>query len=162
MRRGLNKFVGRDAELQRMRRPLQIRSSRPGTNRRSSRGGPAPASRGCSSSTTRPLPLECRVLEAHWMLHSRATAWLPVIELLYAYFGIASTDDAAQRREVSASLSALDSWLGDLLPYVLGLLGVIEGPDPLQNVDSRIKRERRRSTRSGKSSSPKASSSRSS
>ncbi len=142
MRRGLNKFVGRDAELQRMRRPLES------ALRGQGQIVAAVAEAGTGKSRllfefNKSLPLECRVLEAHSMSHSRATAWLPVIELLYTYFGIASTDDAARRREkISASLSALDSSLGDLLPYVLGLLGVIEGPDPLQNMDPRIKRER--------------------
>ena len=142
MRRGLNKFVGRDAELQRMRRPLKS------ALRGQGQIVAAVAEAGTGKSRllfefNKSLPLECRVLEAHSMSHSRATAWLPVIELLHTYFGIASTDDAARRREkIGASLSALNSSLGDLLPYLLGLLGVIEGPDPLQNMDPRIKRER--------------------
>ena len=77
------------------------------------------------------------------MSHGKATAWLPVIELLYSYFGITNADDAATRRQkISASLAALDPALGDSLPYLLGLLGVIEGPDPLQMMDPRIKRQR--------------------
>ena len=89
------------------------------------------------------LPPECKVLEAHSMSHGKATAWLPVIELLYSYFGITNADDAATRRQkISASLAALDPALGDSLPYLLGLLGVIEGPDPLQMMDPRIKRQR--------------------
>src|SRR5271165_277723 len=142
IRRGLNKFVGRDAGLQRMRRPLES------ALRGQGQIVAAVAEAGTRKSRllfefNKSLPLECRVLEAHSMSHSRATAWLPVIELLHAYFGIASIDDAARRREkIGTSLSALDSSLGDLLPYLLGLLGVIEGPDPLQNMDPRIKRER--------------------
>ncbi len=92
---------------------------------------------------SRTLPPECRVLEAHSMSHGKATAWLPVFELLYSYFGITDVDDAATRRQkVSASLAALDPTLGASLPYLLGLLGVIEGPDPLEMMDPRIKRQR--------------------
>jgi class 3 adenylate cyclase/predicted ATPase len=141
-RRGLNKFVGRHGELQQMRRPLE----------RALRGQgqivAAVAEAGTGKSRllfefNKSLPLECKLFEAHSMSHSRATAWLPVIELLYSYFGIANTDDATRRRQkISASLAALDPGLGDALPYLLGLLGVSEGPDPLQNMEPRFKRER--------------------
>ena len=142
MRRGLNKFVGREAELQRMRRPLELAMRGEGQIVASvSEAGTGKSRLLFEFSKT--LPPECKFLEAHSMSHGRATAWLPVIELLYSYFGIANADDAATRRQkISASLTALDPALGDSLPYLLGLLGVIEGPDPLQMMDPRIKRQR--------------------
>ncbi len=142
MRRGLNKFVGRDGELQRMRRPLELAMRGKGQIVASvSEAGTGKSRLLFEFSKT--LPPECRVLEAHSMSHGKATAWLPVIELLYSYFGITDVDDAATRRKkISASLAALDPALGDSLPYLLGLLGVIEGPDPLQMMDPRIKRQR--------------------
>jgi predicted ATPase len=83
------------------------------------------------------------VLEAYSVSHGKASAWLPVLELLRKYFGIADADDAATRREkVTAVLAELDAALGDAIPYLFGLLGIVEGSDPLAQMDPRIKRQR--------------------
>ena len=100
------------------------------------------------------------MLEAYSVSHGKASAWLPVLELLRNYFGIADGDDAATRREkVRAALTALDPSLSDALPYLFGLLGIVEGPDPLAQMDPQIKRSAR-SMRSSASSCARASSSR--
>ena len=89
------------------------------------------------------LPAECKLLEAYSVSHGKASAWLPVLELLRGYFGIQDADDAATRREkVRAALAALDPALNDALPYLLGLLGIQEGPDPLAQMDPQIRRRR--------------------
>lgn len=142
MRRGLNKFVGREGELQRMRRPLEL------AMRGEGQIVALVSEAGTGKSRLlfefgKMLAPECKVLEAHSVSHGKATAWLPVIELLYSYFGITDGDDAAARRQkIGASLSALEPALVDSLPYLQGLLGVIEGPDPLQMMDPLIKRRR--------------------
>ena len=57
------------------------------------------------------------------MSHSKASAWLPVLDLLYGYFGIDDTDDPPRRREkVRATLAALDPTLRDTLPHLFALL----------------------------------------
>src|SRR6202049_1272247 len=62
-------------------------------------------------------PAECRVLEAYSVSHGKASAWLPVLELLRKYFGVADGDDAAARREkVSAVLAALAAAVQDTPP----------------------------------------------
>jgi hypothetical protein len=59
------------------------------------------------------------------------------------YFGIADWDDAAARREkVSAALTVLDPALQDTQPYLFGLLGIVEGPDPIAQMDPQIKKQR--------------------
>jgi hypothetical protein len=59
------------------------------------------------------------------------------------YFGIADSDDAALRREkMRDALNALDAALTDTLPYLFGLLGIVEGADPLAEMDPQIKRQR--------------------
>ncbi len=142
MRRGLNKFVGRERELQQMRRPLEL-----------AMGGEGQIIALVSEAGTgksrllfefgKTLAPECKVLQAHSMSHGKATAWLPVIELLHAYFGITDGDGAAARRQkIGASLAALDPALNYSTPYLLGLLGVVQGPDPLQMMDPLIKRQR--------------------
>ena len=89
------------------------------------------------------LPDECKLLEAYSVSHGKASAWLPVLELLRGYFGIQDADDPATRREkVRATLAALDPALSEVLPYLLGLLGMQEGPDPLAQMDPQIRRRR--------------------
>ena len=39
-------------------------------------------------------------------------------------------------------LATLDPALSDTLPYLFGLLGIVEGPDPLAQMDPQIKRQR--------------------
>ena len=86
----------------------------------------------------------CKVLEAYSVSHGKASAWLPVLELLRGYFrNRRTTDDASSRREkVRGVLSALDAALDDTLPYLFGLLGIVEAPDPLAQMDANIKRQR--------------------
>ena len=89
------------------------------------------------------LPADCKLLEAYSVSHGKASAWLPVLELLRGYFGIQDADDPATRREkVRATLAALDPALSEVLPYLLGLLGIQEGPDPLAQMDPQIRRRR--------------------
>src|SRR5256712_4331987 len=86
------------------------------------------------------LPAECKLLEAYSVSHGKASAWLPVLELLRGYFGIRDVDDAASRREkVRAALAVLDPALNDALPYLFGLLGLVEAADPLAQMDPQIK-----------------------
>jgi predicted ATPase len=89
------------------------------------------------------LPAECKLLEAYSVSHGKASAWLPVLELLRGYFDIQDADDPATRREkVRAALAALDPALSEVLPYLFGLLGIQESPDPLAQMDPQVRRRR--------------------
>jgi hypothetical protein len=89
------------------------------------------------------LPPACNLLEAYSVSHGKASAWLPVLELLRDYLGIQDLDEPGTRREkVRAVLSELDPALQDSLPYLFGLLGIVEGSDPLAQMDPQIKRRR--------------------
>jgi len=140
--RGLTRFVGRESELEQMRRALDLAIS-----------GQGPmvavvAEAGTGKSRLyyefkATLPAGCKVLEAYSVSHGKASAWLPVLELLRKYFGFADGDDAAARREkVSAALATLDPALQDTLPYLFGLLGIVEGADALAQMDPQIKKQR--------------------
>ena len=84
-----------------------------------------------------------KMLEAFSVSHGKASAYLPVIELLRGYFGIESKDDARSRREKAAHrLAALDRSLEDALPYISGMLGANVGTDPLAQMDLRIRQKR--------------------
>jgi predicted ATPase/class 3 adenylate cyclase len=141
-RRGLTKFVGRQHELGQMQRALELAVDGHG------QVVAVMAEAGTGKSRLfhefkATIPATCRVLEAYSVSHGKASAWLPVLELLCGYFGLEDTDDAASRRaKVRAVLTALDPALEDTLPYLFGLLGIVEGPDPLAQMDPQIKRRR--------------------
>ena len=141
-RRGLTKFVGRESELDQMRHALELAMRGHGQMV----GVAAEAGTGKSRlyyEFKATLPPECKVLEAYSVSHGKASAWLPVLELLRKSFGIADADDAATRREkVRAVLAALDPALNDAAPYLFGLLGIIEGADPLAQMDPKVKKQR--------------------
>ena len=83
------------------------------------------------------------VLEALSVSHGKASAYLPVLDLLQSYFGIESEDDTRRRREkVNGKVLTLDRALEDALPHLLGLLGLNEGDDPLAGMDAKIRQRR--------------------
>jgi predicted ATPase len=83
------------------------------------------------------------VLEALSVSYGRASAYLPVLDLLQTYFRIEPEDDSRKRREkVNGKVLTLDRALEDTLPHLLGLLGLNEGDDPLAEMDAQVRRRR--------------------
>jgi predicted ATPase len=83
------------------------------------------------------------VLETFSVSHGKASAYLPVIDLLRNYFRIANEDDDRTRREkVNGKVLTLDRALEDTIPYLFSLLGIVEGDDPLAQMDGQIKKRR--------------------
>src|SRR6202163_1262924 len=83
------------------------------------------------------------VLETFSISHGKASAYLPVIDLLRNYFRIANGDDERTRREkVNGKVLTLDRALEDTIPYLFSLLGIVEGADPLAQMDGQIKKRR--------------------
>jgi class 3 adenylate cyclase/predicted ATPase len=140
--RGLTKFVGRERELEAMRQALELTMS--------ARGQIVAVVADAGTGKSRlfyefkaTMPPKFKLLEAYSVSHGKASAWLPVLELLRGYFGIQDADDPVSRREkVRAGLKSLDPALSDALPYLWGLLGIQESPDPLAQTDPQIKRQR--------------------
>jgi class 3 adenylate cyclase/tetratricopeptide (TPR) repeat protein len=141
-RRGLTKFVGREREIADMQRVFeQTRGGRGHIIAVVAEAGAGKSRLLYEFKAT--LPPECKLLEAYSMSHGQGSAWQPVLDLLRGYFAIQEAEDLANRREkVRAALAALDSTLGDVLPYLLGLLEIREHPDPLAQMDPDIKRRR--------------------
>ena len=89
------------------------------------------------------IPDGCKVLEAYSVSHGKASAWLPVIELLKSYFEIADEDDDSRRSaKVEAKVRGLDPVLAETLPYILSLLGIAGAGASLAMMDARIRRRR--------------------
>jgi class 3 adenylate cyclase/predicted ATPase len=86
---------------------------------------------------------ECLVLEAYSVSHDKASAYLPVIELLREYFQIGREDDDGKRRQrIVGKLLQLDRGLQDTLPYFYSLLGAMRAEDSLAQMDPSIRRRR--------------------
>jgi class 3 adenylate cyclase/predicted ATPase len=82
-------------------------------------------------------------LETFSISHGKASAYLPVIDLLRNYFDISATDDERKRREkVTGRVLALDRKLEDTLPHLFSLLGIVEVDDPLAQMDGQVRRRR--------------------
>ena len=141
-RRGLTKFVGREAELAQMKRALELAMSGHGQIVAVvAEAGTGKSRLVYEFKTT--LPGECKLLEAYSVSHGKASAWLPVLELLHTYFGIEGVDEPPTRRgKLSSKLAMLDQRLSNTLPYLFGLLGIQESPDPLAHMDPQIRRRR--------------------
>jgi class 3 adenylate cyclase len=85
----------------------------------------------------------CMVLDTFSVSYGRASAYLPVIDLLHGYFKITGEDDPRTRREkVNGRIVTLDPALEDTRPYLFGLLGLFEGDDPLPQMDGQVKKRR--------------------
>jgi len=140
--RGLTRFVGREHELAELRRALEFATG--------GRGQIVAVVAEAGTGKSRlfyefkaTLPDACKLLEAYSVSHGKASAWLPVLELLRDYFNIEEADDPISRREkVRAGQEALDPSLSDVLPYLFGLLGIQEDSDPLAHMDPQARRQR--------------------
>ncbi len=141
-RRGLTRFVGREHELAQMRRALEL--VRAGHGQVVAAIGDAGVGKSRLTYEFKAVAAgDCLVLEAYSVSHGKASAYLPVIEMLHGYFGIDSTDDGRKRREkVIGKLLALDQSLEDALPYLFVLLGIQEGEDPFAQMDVQTRRRR--------------------
>jgi tetratricopeptide (TPR) repeat protein len=85
----------------------------------------------------------CMVLEALSVSHGKASAYLPVIDLLHGYFEITPDVDGRARRErVGGKVLMLDRTLEDALPYLFSLLGIADTPDPLAQMDGQVRKRR--------------------
>jgi class 3 adenylate cyclase/tetratricopeptide (TPR) repeat protein/ribosomal protein L40E len=140
--RGFTKFVGREAELAQMRRALEL--AREGHGQAvAAMGDPGVGKSRLFFEFKAVSQAGCLVLEAYSVSHGKASAYLPVIDLLKTYFKIATEDDERARREkVNGKIITLDRSLEDTLPYLFGLLGIAESDDPLTPLDPQTRRRR--------------------
>jgi class 3 adenylate cyclase/tetratricopeptide (TPR) repeat protein len=141
--RGLSRFVGRDEEIEQLRRALQKAGEghgqvvavvgEPGVGK----------SRLYYEFIHSHRTQGWLVLESGSVSYGRATAYLPVVGLLKAYFKIHDHDDHREIREkVTGKLLTLEEALKPLLPAVLALLDVPVEDGQWQVLDPPQRRER--------------------
>ena len=142
--RGLSKFVGRQAEMEELGRALD--RARDGHGQIVA----AMAEAGVGKSRLfHEFKLRSGagavVLEAFSVSHGKASAYLPVVDLLKNYFRIADSDDERTRREkATGKVLALDRALEETLQHLFALLGISAGDAALEEMDGAIRRRRTR------------------
>jgi len=123
--RGVTRFVGRDSELEQLRQALELAGAghgqvvaiigEPGVGK----------SRLVHEFMRSPRTHDWLVLETRAVSYGKASPYLPVHDLLKAYFQIDSRDDGQRIRDkVTGKLLTLDRGLGPILPACLELLDI--------------------------------------
>ena len=140
--RGLTRFVGRDAETEQLRKALEHAQTGHGQVV-SVVGEPGVGkSRLFWEFTHSHRVREWLILESGSVSYGKATPYLPVIDLLKAYFQIDSRDDGRKIREkVTGKIITLDESLRPTLPAFLALLDV-PVDEPTWELDPSQRRQR--------------------
>ncbi len=140
--RGLSKFVGRQAEMESLKRAAE--------QAKAGRGQIVAAMAEAGVGKSR-LFFEFKavsqsgwmVLEAFSVSHGKASAFLPLIDLLWNYFKITADDDERTRREkVTGRVLALDRSLEDALPYLYWLLGLTDDQKRIAEIEVQTRKRR--------------------
>jgi class 3 adenylate cyclase len=141
-RRGFSKFVGRQRELEEIKRCAGLAIKGNGQI------VAAVAEAGVGKSrlffeATAIIRSGCMVLDAPSFSHGKASAYQPLIDLLKNYFEITDADDERKRREkINGKVLTLDRTLEDAAPYLLALLGLGERDDAVAQMDAKLRQRR--------------------
>ena len=139
--RGLTRFIGRKREMAALTGALE--QARAGRGQIVAAVGEAGAGKSrLMYEFKATIPNGWKVLEAYSVSHGKASAWLPVIELLKSYFELADEDDDRRRSEKVEAKGSLDPALAEAMPYILGLLGIAGATASLAMMDAQIRRRR--------------------
>jgi class 3 adenylate cyclase/tetratricopeptide (TPR) repeat protein len=140
--RGLSRFVGRQAEMDTLHQALALAGQ--GKGRVVSVVGEAGVGKSrLFYEFTHSHRLEgWLTLETTAVSYGKATSYLPVVDLLRAYFRLQERDDAREVRvKVVGRVLALDESLRSILPPLLALLDVSQGDSDWQRLDPPQRRE---------------------
>ena len=142
-RRGLTRFVGRDAEMEQLRRAQQLAGTGHGQVVAMVGEAGVGKSRLVYEFTHSHRLHGWRILESASVSYGKATSYLPVIDLLKGYFKIQDRDDLRDIRDkVAGTLLTLDDALQPVLPALLALLDVPVDDAAWQTLDPAQRRQR--------------------
>jgi class 3 adenylate cyclase/tetratricopeptide (TPR) repeat protein len=138
--RGLSRFVGRDEDMATLEAALAQAQAGHGQVV----GIVAPAGTGksrlCWEFAERCRARGIQVNEGHAVAHGKSIAYLPILELFRAYFGIADRDDDATVREkIAGRLLLLDEGFRDVLPVLFEFFRVPDPERPIPRMDPEAK-----------------------
>jgi class 3 adenylate cyclase/tetratricopeptide (TPR) repeat protein len=138
--RGLTRFVGRDVELEQLRRALQLAGYGRGQVVAIVGEAGVGKSRLVHEFTHSRHTADWLILQSNSASYGHATPYLPVTELLRDYFKINVYDSTRSIREkVTGKILSIDNTLQDAIPPVLDLLDSLDESDPFRSLD-RIQR----------------------
>jgi class 3 adenylate cyclase/tetratricopeptide (TPR) repeat protein len=142
VQRGLTKFVGREREIAKIMHALEL-SKRCHGQIVAVVGEAGTGKSRLFHEFKRLLSNDCMVLETHSVPYGKASAYQPVLELLYSYFGIESGDNGQHRyQKILTRVAELDPALEDVVPYIAALLGTRDTAEPPVQIemDSPVRR----------------------
>ncbi|PYN94324.1 MAG: hypothetical protein DMD89_21890 [Candidatus Rokuibacteriota bacterium] len=141
-RRGLTRFVGRDAELEQLRRAQELAANGHGQVVAVVGEAGVGKSRLVYELTHSHRLQGWLTLESASVSYGKATSYLPVIDLLKGYFKIQDRDDLREIREkVTGKVVTLDRALEPTLPALLALLDVPVDDAPWKTLDPGQRRQ---------------------
>jgi class 3 adenylate cyclase/tetratricopeptide (TPR) repeat protein len=141
--RGLTRFVGRDAEVAQLRRALERAGSGHGQLVATVGEPGVGKSRLVHEFVHSHRVHDWLVLQAGSVSYGKATSYLPVVDLLRAYFKVHDREAQRDTREkVMGKLLTLDRALESALPALLGLLDVPTGDPRWEALDPPQRRQR--------------------
>ncbi|HJQ83117.1 MAG TPA: AAA family ATPase, partial [Candidatus Binatia bacterium] len=136
-RRGFSRFVGRTDEMATLEAALA--QALDGAGQVASVVGLAGVgkSRLCHEFLERCRARGIPVYEGHCLAHGRTLPYLPVLEMVRHYFGVAEHDrDEEARRKIAGTVLLLDESLRDALPLLFDFLGVADPGHPGRRLDA--------------------------
>jgi class 3 adenylate cyclase/tetratricopeptide (TPR) repeat protein len=141
--RGLTRFVGRDAEIEQIRRALALAHNGHGQLVAVVGDPGVGKSRLVYEFTQSHRTQDWLILEASSVSYGKATSYLPVIDLLKAYFKVQDSETHREIREkVTGKLLTLDRTLEPILPALLALFDVPLEDAHWQALDPAQRRQR--------------------
>ncbi|MFN2426553.1 MAG: AAA family ATPase [Candidatus Binatia bacterium] len=133
---GLSRFVGRASDLRTLGDALEQTAAGNGQVVGVVAEAGTGKSRLCFEFLQRCREQGMRVYEARAVAHGRNVPFLPILELLRAYFGITSDDDdLCARQKVSQHLLGLDRNLAGTLPLIHDFLAIGDPHSPGPRLD---------------------------
>src|SRR5262252_3626114 len=141
--RGLTRFVGRDSEIEQIQHALE-RAGKGHGQVLAVVGEPGVGKSRLFYEFIRSHRTQgWFVLESFSVSYGKATAYLPVIDLLKTYFQIADHDEKRTvRAKVTGHVMTLDEGIRDTIPALLALLEALPADSPFQSLDPAQRRVR--------------------
>jgi class 3 adenylate cyclase/tetratricopeptide (TPR) repeat protein len=140
--RGLTAFVGRESEMRALKHAAEL--ARQGHGQIVAvKGDPGVGKSRLFFEFKATSQSGWMVLETFSVSYGKASAYLPLIDLLQSYFKIVNDDEPRTRREkITGRVLALERTIEDTLPYLFALLGLTDSNDPVVQMDVRVKKRR--------------------
>jgi class 3 adenylate cyclase/tetratricopeptide (TPR) repeat protein len=139
--RGLTRFVGRDSEIEQLCRAAEQVAAGHGQVVAVVGEAGVGKSRLYFEFTRSHHMHDWRVIEASSVSYGKATAFLPLVDLLRAYFRIDLRDDRrAIRSKVTGSVLTLDEALRDIVPALLWILDALPDDHAFASLESADRR----------------------